>query len=215
MFWKDVLECVYWTTSEVVFTSDQIWDGNEVASPRFAFLDFGVDLVDGSFWGKRIYGYNESVRLDGVNCWRGKPQLLAFYTHFQVLGAPVLVWNRDKDFLVKSYGIHWEKGGWISSRIDIALDVANNTIFLCLNDWKVWNQEFTSKKRRFNRFDERDASGNLLGSTVYFGKSRVLTGSSNVFIKSLSQGFVFISKGEQLPAWSNGCDTIERVLSCL
>ncbi len=24
----------------VVFTSDQIWDGNEVASPRFAFLDF-------------------------------------------------------------------------------------------------------------------------------------------------------------------------------
>ncbi len=34
----------------MVLLFDQIWDGNEVASPRFAFLDFlGVGLVDGSF----------------------------------------------------------------------------------------------------------------------------------------------------------------------
>ncbi len=51
-------------------------------------------------------------------------------------------------------------------------DVANNTIpSLSKMIEKLENQEFTSKKRRFNRFDgERAASGNLLGSTVYFGK---------------------------------------------
>ena len=55
---------------------------------------------------------------------------------------------------------------------------------------KLENQEFTSKKRRFNRFDERDASGNLLGSTVYFGKSRADVGSKGKrLFKSLSQGF--------------------------
>ncbi len=39
-----------------------------------------------------------------------------------------------------------EKGGWIS-RIDIALDIANNTIFpLSKMIEKLENQEFTSKK---------------------------------------------------------------------
>ena len=36
---KDVLN-VSIDYLNVVFTSDQIWDGNEVVSPRFAFLDF-------------------------------------------------------------------------------------------------------------------------------------------------------------------------------
>ncbi len=57
-----------------------------------------------------------------------------------------------------------KKGGWIS-RIDIALwTFASNTIFpLSKMIEKLENQEFTSKKRRFNRFDERSA-GSLLGS---------------------------------------------------
>ena len=64
---KDVLN-VSIDYLNVVFTSDLIWDGDEVVSPRFAFLDFlGLDLVSGSFSeGKGIYGYNESVRSDGV-----------------------------------------------------------------------------------------------------------------------------------------------------
>ncbi len=41
---------------------------------------------------------------------------------------------------------------------------------------KLENQEFTSKKDVLTDFDERDASGNLLGSTVYFGKSRADVG---------------------------------------
>ncbi len=44
---------------------------------------------------ERIYGYNES-RSDGVIV-AVKLATLAFYTHFQVLGAPVLVLS-DKDF---------------------------------------------------------------------------------------------------------------------
>ncbi len=39
---------------------------------------------------------------------RGKLTTLAFYTHFQVLGARLGL--SDKDFS-ESYGIHWEKGG--------------------------------------------------------------------------------------------------------
>ena len=46
---KDVLN-VSIDYLNVVFTSDLIWDGDEVVSPRFAFLDFlGLDLVSGSF----------------------------------------------------------------------------------------------------------------------------------------------------------------------
>ena len=64
---KDVLN-VSIDYLNVVFTSDKIWDGDEVVSPRFAFLDFlGLNLIDGSFSeGKGIYGYNESVRSDGL-----------------------------------------------------------------------------------------------------------------------------------------------------
>ncbi len=65
---KDVLN-VSIDCLNVVSTSDQIWDGNEAFLPRFHFLDFlGLDLVDAFFSeGKRgIYGYNESVRSDGV-----------------------------------------------------------------------------------------------------------------------------------------------------
>lgn len=207
---KDVLN-VSIDYLNVVFTSDQIWDGNEVASPRFAFLDFlGLDLVDGSFSeGKGIYGYNESVRSDGVIvAWKADNSSILY--SFSGIGCARLGLS-DKDFLVKVMEYIGKKGGWIS-RIDIALDVANNTIFpLSKMIEKLENQEFTSKKRRFNRFDERDASGNLLGSTVYFGKSRADVGSKgNVYLRAYRKDLELISKGEQLPAWSNGCDTIER-----
>ncbi len=64
------------------------------------------------------------------------------------------------------------KGGWIS-RIDIALDVANNTIFPLSKKWlKSLKIKSLQAERRFNRFDERMLQVTMLGSTVYFGKSR-------------------------------------------
>lgn len=207
---KDVLN-VSIDYLNVVFTSDLIWDGDEVVSPRFAFLDFlGLDLVSGSFSeGKGIYGYNESVRSDGVIiAWKADNSSILY--SFSGIGCARLGLS-DKDFLVKVMKYIEQNGGWIS-RIDIALDVANNTIFpLSKMIEKLENQEFTSKKRRFNRFDERDATGNLLGSTVYFGKSRADVGSKgNVYLRAYRKDLELISKGEQLPAWADGCDTIER-----
>ncbi len=45
---------------------------------------------------ERIYGYNESVRSDGVML-RGKLTTLAFYTHFRLLVCARLGLS-DKDF---------------------------------------------------------------------------------------------------------------------
>ncbi len=60
VFWKDVLN-VSIDYLNVVFMSDQIWDGTRLFLPRFAFFLILVDLVDGSFsGGKGDYGYNES-----------------------------------------------------------------------------------------------------------------------------------------------------------
>lgn len=207
---KDVLN-VSIDYLNVVFTSDLIWDGDEVVSPRFAFLDFlRLDLVSGSFSeGKGIYGYNESVRSDGVIvAWKADNSSILY--SFSGIGCARLGLS-NQDFLVKVMKYIEQNGGWIS-RIDIALDVANNTIFpLSKMIEKLENQEFTSKKRRFNRFDERDATGNLLGSTVYFGKSRADVGSKgNVYLRAYRKDLELISKGEQLPAWADGCDTIER-----
>ncbi len=55
--------------------------------------------------GKVIYGYNESVRSDGVIVAWKADNPLAFYTHFQVLQCPSW-FERDKDFFSESYGIH-------------------------------------------------------------------------------------------------------------
>lgn len=211
---KNVLENVLNVSVDylnVVFESDPIWNGDEVISPRFAFLDFlGLDLVDGSFSeGKGIYGYNESVRSDGVIvAWKNNASGILY--SFSGIGCARLGLS-DKDFLVKVMKYIEQNGGWIS-RIDLALDVANNTIFpLSKMIEKLENQEFTSKKRRFNRFDERDAGGNLLGSTVYFGKSRADVGSKgNVYLRAYRKDLELIYKGEQLPSWAKGCDTLER-----
>ncbi len=54
---------------------------------------------------------------------------------------------------------------------------------------KLEDQEFTSKKRRFNRFDERDASGNLLVSTVYFLVKSADVGAANVYLRAYRKGF--------------------------
>ncbi len=56
--------------------------------------------------------------------------------------------------LIEDYGAIGKKGGWIS-RIDVALDVANNTIFplSAIENLKI--ESLQARKRRFNRFDER------------------------------------------------------------
>ncbi len=85
-------ECAYWLLERGFYVRPN-WDGNEVASPRFAYLDFlGLDLVDGSFFsgGERIYGYNECSP-DGANCYVKADNSSILYS-FQALGAPVLVW---------------------------------------------------------------------------------------------------------------------------
>ncbi len=56
----------------------------------------------------------------------------------------------------------------------------------------------------------------LLGSTVYFGKSRAgynVGSKGKHLFRAYRKDLELISKGEQLPAL-NSCDTIER-LSCL
>ena len=46
---------------------------------------------------------------------------------------------------------------------------------------------------------------------MYFGKSRADVGSKgNVYLRAYRKDLELISKGEQLPAWADGCDTIER-----
>ncbi len=61
---------------------------------------------------ERIYGYN-SVRSDGmVFAWKADNS--SIYTHFQVLGAPVLVLS-DIKFLVKVVDT-LEKDDWIPHR---------------------------------------------------------------------------------------------------
>ncbi len=51
--------------------------------------------------------------------------------------------------------------------------------------------------------------GNL-GSTCIFGKSRADVRQEATYLRAYHKDLELISKGEQLPAWSNGCDTIER-----
>ncbi len=76
---------------------------------------------------------------------RGKLTTLTFYTHFQVLGT-LPSWFEAIKIFSESYGIHLGKrtGIWIS-RIDIALDVANN-IFPLSKMIKLENQEFKQEK---------------------------------------------------------------------
>ncbi len=66
--------------------------------PRFAFLIFwGLDLVDVFFLREKgDYGYNESVRSDGViAAWKADNS--SIYTHFQGIGCACLGLS-DKDF---------------------------------------------------------------------------------------------------------------------
>ncbi len=56
------------------------------------------------------------------------------------------------------------------------------------------NQEFTSKKRRFNRFDERDASAPV-SSTVF--KVVADVGKQGKRLLRAYRKDLFISKGEQ------------------
>ncbi len=59
----------------------------------------------------------------------------------------------DKD-LVKVVDTHWKKGGWIS-RIDITLDVANNTIF-------PLSKMIESRKSRSLQKTEKDVLTDLM-----------------------------------------------------
>ncbi len=69
----------------------------------------------------------------------------------------------------ESYGIHWEKKGRLDfTRIDSPGRCKQYYFPLSKMIEKLENQEFTSRKDVLTDLMKRDASGSLLGSTVYF-----------------------------------------------
>lgn len=196
----------------VVFSaySDGLYDapGEFVGGFNFASV-LGIEMDDLED-GKGVYGYTVSKRGDGVLvAWSDNNSSSVLYSLSGQACSIYDVTNPEK--LVKILNYIKKNAGWVS-RIDIALDVADNTVFpLSKMIEKLENQEFTSKKRRFNRFDERDASGNLLASTVYFGKSRADSGTKgNLYLRAYRKDLELVSKGGGVPDWAKGCERLER-----
>lgn len=195
----------------VVFSaySDGLYDNSGEFVGAFDFASvLGVNMDDLED-GKGVYGYTTSKRGDGVLvAWKDDVSTVLYSLSGQACSF-YDVTNPEK--LVKIINYIRKNGGWVS-RIDIALDVADNTIFpLSRMIKKLENQEFTSKKRRFNRFDERDSSGNLLASTVYFGKSRADSGTKgNLYLRAYRKDLELVSKGGGIPDWAKGCERLER-----
>lgn len=181
--------------------------GEFVGAFDFASV-LGVDMADLED-GKGVYGYTTSKRGDGVLiAWTDDSSSVLY----SLSGRACSLYDVTvPEKLVKIINSVRKNGGWIS-RLDIALDVADNTVFpLSQMIEKLENQEFTSKKRRFNRFDERDSSGNLLASTVYFGKSRADSGTKgNLYLRAYRKDLELVSKGGGIPDWAKGCERLER-----
>ncbi len=87
--------------------------------------------------------------------------------------------------------------------------VQNNTIFLCHKWLKSENGIYKQEKDVLTDLMKRDASGNSRVLPCIFSKrDRADVGSKSYNLARLIAKL--ISKRRQLPAWSNGCDTIER-----
>lgn len=189
--------------------SDGLYDESGAFVGVFDFASvLGIDMDDLED-GNGVYGYTSSKRGDGVLvAWTDNSSSVLY----SLSGRACSLYDVTvPEKLVNILNYVRNKSGWIS-RLDIALDVADNTVFpLSKMIEKLENQEFTSKKRRFNRFDERDASGNLLASTVYFGKSRADSGTKgNLYLRAYRKDLELISKGGGIPDWAKGCERLER-----
>ncbi len=142
-----------------------------------------------------IYGYNESVRSDGVIvAWKADNSSI-LYSLYWVRPS----WFVDT-FLVKGECIR-EKGR-LDSRIDIALDVATILFSsLCLYRLKSLKIKSYARKDVLTDLMKRDAS--QLVRSLRILESRADVGSKgNVYLRAYRKGLGAISKGEQLPAWS-------------
>ena len=131
----------------VVFSgySDGLYDapGESVGAFNFASV-LGIEMDDLED-GKGVYGYTVSKRGDGVLvAWSDNNSSSVLYSLSGQACSIYDVTNPEK--LVKILNYIKENAGWVS-RIDIALDVADNTVFpLSKMIEKLENQEFTSKK---------------------------------------------------------------------
>ncbi len=159
---KDVLNVSYWLLERGLIWPN-LWDGNRIASHGFCFPWFlGLDLVDGSFSeGKRLYmDITKVFALMNCNCCVEADNSSILYS-FSGMGAPVLVWAIKIFSEIMEYTLGGKKGGWIS-RIDSPGRCKQYYFPLSKMIEKAWKSEFTSKKRRFSRFDERMLPGNIV-----------------------------------------------------
>ncbi len=170
--WKNLKQC-FERRSECAVTTwtwFYVWpnrDGNRllllVCFQRFLGFEKGSSWW--LFWGKRIYGYNESVRSDGVvlrGSWRATLAFICFQSG-QI--APVL----DDGFLVRIMEYSIGRKG----RLDFTYGYSPGR---CKQYWPTLSKKWLAKIKSLqwkdvSIYSERDASGvTCWSSTVYFGK---------------------------------------------
>lgn len=191
----------------IVFNfNDDVFKKDDELNYRFAdFLSLDLESLNE---GGGVYGYEKSLRGDGVLiAWRDSATVL--YSFSGSACANLSLSEKDKLKTILEYVKN--ANGWVS-RIDIALDVANNTLFpLSYFIKKLENLEFTSKKRRYNVISEKDGAGNPIGQTVYLGNARADAGSKgNTYLRAYRKDLELKSKGADTPTWAQGSETIER-----
>lgn len=191
----------------VVFNyKDDVFEDEEKMIFRFAeFLELDLeDLKEGN----GVYGYEKSLRGNGIlMAWKESGTVLYSFSGSACSDLVLTDRERLKAILERIKSVH----GWVS-RIDIALDIANNTIFP-LNYFikKLEKLEYTSKKRRFNVISEKDGAGNPIGQTVYLGNARADAGSKgNIYLRAYRKDLELKSRGAQIPTWAKGSNSIER-----
>lgn len=186
--------------------NDDVLKKDSKLSYRFAdFLELDLESMDE---GGGVYGYEKSLRGDGILiAWRDSSTIL--YSFSGSACANLSLSEKDRLKMILEYVK--SANGWVS-RLDIALDVANNTIFpLDYFIRKLESLEFTSKKRRYNVISEKDGAGNPVGQTVYLGNARADSGSKgNIYLRAYRKDLELKSKGAETPTWAKGSETIER-----
>lgn len=184
-------------------------DVSEVDEKKiFSFADFlGLDL-ESLREGNGVYGYEKSLRGNGILiAWKTSETILYSFSGSACSDLAFSGKERLKAILERVKNVN----GWIS-RIDIALDVADNTIFsLDYFIKKLEKLEYTSKKRRFNVITEKDGAGNPVGQTVYLGNARADAGSKgNIYLRAYRKDLELKSRGAQIPTWAQGSNSIDR-----
>lgn len=174
----------------------------------FGFAEF-LELDLGNLKeGNGVYGYEKSLRGNGILiAWRASETVLYSFSGSACADLMFSLDDYLKAVLERIKSAH----GWVS-RIDIALDIADNTIFP-LNYFikKLEKLEYTSKKRRFNVISEKDGAGNPVGQTVYLGNARADSGSKgNIYLRVYRKDLELKSRGAQIPKWAQGSNSIER-----